>query len=171
MRQTALRLALGVLFLTLLLVGLVVTIPGRRGVFVGLYELAVGAVVVWALVRRLRSLDAEPDARSPFERRPEDVEEPAATADLDRIDRLVVLGAASSFDFHYRLRPLLRELASAKLHADHGIELDHEPERARRLLGDEVWRLVRRDRELENRAGPGLPPADLERLVTRLEAL
>ena len=171
MSRMLLRLGVTLGFLTLLLVVLVLTVPGRRGLFLGLYELAAGGVAILALIRQFRLLEPYRSRRSPFERASEEPEPSGAIPDLDRIDRLVVLGSANSFDLHYRLRPLLRELASARLHAQHGVDLDRDPRRARRLLGDELWEVVRADLELTNRFGPGVPPATLERLVARLETL
>ena len=109
--------------------------------------------------------------RSPFERDPEKPEEPQPIAELDRIDRLVVLGAANEFDLHYRLRPLLRDLAADRLSAGHGVSLDGQPERAQQLLGEELWELVRADREVGRRSGPGVAPAALAGFVDRLEKL
>jgi hypothetical protein len=109
--------------------------------------------------------------RSPFERDPEKPEEPRPIAELDRIDRLVVLGAANEFDLHYRLRPLLRQIAAERLYGLRGVDLDGDPERAKALLGDELWEVVRPDRKVGRRAGPGLPAAELAGHVARLEQL
>ena len=109
--------------------------------------------------------------RSPFERAREKPGRPQAIAELDRIDRLVVLGAANEFDLHYRLRPLLRQIAGERLYGRYGLELDRDPERARALLGDGLWELVRSEREVGRRSGPGLPAADLAEHVALLEQL
>jgi hypothetical protein len=109
--------------------------------------------------------------RSPFERDPEKPEEPQPIAELDRIDRLVVLGGANEFDLHYRLRPLLRQIATERLHDLYGLDLDREPERARALLGEELWAVVRPDREVGRRSWPGLPAVELAGHVARLEQL
>jgi hypothetical protein len=171
MKATLIRVAGGALFATMLLVGLMLAFPVRRATFVGAYELVIGAIAVGALLGSFRTLRPDPWARSPFDRRREQPAGRAAIDQLTRIDRLVALGCSSAFDLHYRLRPLLRELTSERLHASHGVDLDREPDRARPLLGDELWSVVRRDRELDHRYGPGLPTAELASIVERLEAL
>jgi hypothetical protein len=109
--------------------------------------------------------------RSPFERAPEKPEEPQPIPELDRIGRLVVLGGANEFDLHYRLRPLLRQISAERLQDHYGVDLDREPERAKALLGDGLWEVVRPDRQVGRRRGPGLPPAELAGHVARLEEL
>src|SRR5438876_11950527 len=109
--------------------------------------------------------------RSPFERDPEKPEEPQPIAELDRIDRTVVLGAANEFDFHYRLRPLLRQIAAERLYGLRVVDPDRDPERAKPLLVERLWEFVRPDREVVRRAGPGLPAADLVGPGARVEQL
>ena len=123
------------------------------------------------IVGSFRTLEPEIWMRSPFEREAEKPERPPPLAELERIDRLVVLGTANEFDLHYRLRPLLRQLAADRLFARHGVDLDRSPERARPLLGDELWALVRADRTVGRRTGPGVPSAELADYVDRLERL
>jgi hypothetical protein len=171
MKATLIRVAGGALFTTLLLVALMLAFPGRRATFVGAYELVIGAIAVGALLGSLRTLRPEPWARSPFDRGRDKPAGPASIDQLTRIDRLVVLGCSSAFDLHYRLRPLLRELTAERLHASHGVDLDRQPDRARPLLGDELWSVVRADRQLDHRYGPGLPTPELADIVERLEAL
>lgn len=171
MRGMLLRVGATVASATLILAVLVVAIPSRRGLFAAIYVLFLGAIAAGTLVGSFRTLDPEPWARSPFERNPEKPEQPPPIVELDRIDRLVVLGAANEFDLHYRLRPLLRQLAGDRLYGHYGVELDRDRERARQLLGDELWQVVSPEREVGRRTGPGLPPAELAAHVERLEAL
>jgi hypothetical protein len=167
----ALRVGAAVFFATAVLLALVLGFPGSRRAFVGAYELVLGGVGLVVLVASFQRLRPRPWERSPFERRPEKPERPLAAGELERIDRLVVLGSSNAFDLHFRLRPLLRDLARERLYASYGVELDRNPERAQPLLGDELWELVRPDREVGRRDGPGLGPERLERLVGKLEAL
>jgi len=156
---------------TAILLTLVVLVPSRRSLFVGVYELVLAAIAVGNLLGSFRTFEPQAWIRSPFERDAEKPEQPQPIAELDRIDRLVVLGAANEFDLHYRLRPLLRQVAAERLYGLHGVDLDRDPERARPLLGDELWEVVRPDRQVGRRAGPGLPPAELVEHVARLEQL
>jgi hypothetical protein len=96
---------------------------------------------------------------------------PALPADLGAITELVVSARSSPADAHRRLRPLLREIAAVRL-ARRGIGLDRDPLQARELLGQELWELVRADRELPaGRVAPALTPAELAALTDRLEAV
>ena len=67
--------------------------------------------------------------------------------ELERMEREVSLGLATAFDLHYRLRPRLRGVAAELLAARRGIELDSNPDAARRALGDDTWEIVRGDLE------------------------
>jgi hypothetical protein len=171
MKGKALRIGAGVVFATAVLMALVAVVPSRRTLFVGIYLLVLAASAVGTLVGSFRPLAPAPWMRSPFERDPETPEPPAPIAELERIDRLVVLGAANEFDLHYRLRPLLRQLAADRLHSRHGVDLDRAPHRAEPLLGDELWALVRPDREVGRRTAPGVDAARLADHVDRLERL
>jgi hypothetical protein len=166
-----LRISVGVVLLTAVLLALVVAVPSKRALFVGIYELVLAAIAISAFVSSFRTLEPKAWMRSPFERDPPRPEEPPTIAELDRFDRLVVLGTGNEFDLHYRLRPLLRQLASDRLYARHGIELDRDPERAGALLGDELAALLSPDRKLGRRSASGIDPAELARDVDRLEQL
>ena len=91
---------------------------------------------------------------------------------LESIARALDLAEASSFDLHNVLRPIIREIAAARL-ARHGVSLDRQPERARALLGAQTWELVRPDREVPaGRSGRGGCSRDeLRAIVASLEAI
>jgi hypothetical protein len=165
------RTAVGLALLTTLLLVLVVLFPSRRTLLIEIYELVLGAIAVGTLVSTFRTLEPQAWLRSPFERGPEKPEPTPPIPELDRIDRLVVLGTGNEFDLHYRLRPLLRQLAADRLYARDGIDLDREPERAREQLGDELWALVDPDRKLGRRTALGIDSAELTRDVERLETM
>ena len=96
---------------------------------------------------------------------------PDRPADLVRLERLVVTGRSTAGDVHLRLRPVLKEVAAARLRP-HGVRLEHDPQDARALLGDELWEIVRHDRPWpsEPRA-PGLAWEELSSVIARLEQL
>ena len=53
-----------------------------------------------------------------------------------------------------------------------GIDLERSPDRARRLLGPDVWELIRPDRPPpEDRTARGIALADVERAVDALERI
>lgn len=121
----------------------------------------VGALVLAALVPRV---SRRPRARGGRY----SVSRPAA---LQRIERVVGAGRQSAGDVQVRVRPLLREIADPLLRRE-GVRLDSEPQRARALLGEELWEVVRPDRPRpQDRRAPGLTLSELERLVQKLERL
>jgi hypothetical protein len=90
---------------------------------------------------------------------------------LDRAENIVAISIASAGDAHFRLRPILREIADAALH-NRGIDLDRDPDAARRALGDEGYELVRADRRRPaDSFAPGIDPEALDRVLSRLEEL
>src|SRR4051812_34327499 len=90
---------------------------------------------------------------------------------LLRIERIVERSAESGLTAHTQLRPLLAEVAAARL-ARRGVELSRDHDAARRLLGSQVWELVRPDRpQPPDRRGPGVAARELEALLDRLESL
>jgi hypothetical protein len=95
--------------------------------------------------------------------------QPPSLLHLERLSRLATATAA---DVHFRLRPLLRELAAARLQLQWGIELDRDADEARRLLGEDLYAVVRPDREPPvDRFGPGMPVEQLAAFVRRLESM
>jgi hypothetical protein len=94
--------------------------------------------------------------------------QPARVAELDRLEREIYMGAARGFDLHYRLRPVVREIAAGRLER-RGLELDSGSAAVRAALGDELWELVRPDLEAprdRQALGPGI-----DYVRTRIEEL
>jgi hypothetical protein len=168
----AFRLGRFPVFLTVVLIVTLVSLPGRSEVVVRIYVLLLAAFVLANLLARLRT-SLPQRATSPVDaaltRRPR----PALRVpELERIEREVTLGQTTSFDLHFRLRPTLRRIAYELLRARRGIDLDAEPESARRALGDETWDLVRVDREPpHDRFAKGIDLESLRHVVVSLEAL
>ncbi len=92
-------------------------------------------------------------------------------AQLVRLERIVEWSGSNGLDAHTRLRPVLVEIAEARL-ARRGLRLDRDAADARRLLGPKAWELVRPDRQAPpGRDTPGIAPRDLEEILDALEAL
>ena len=90
---------------------------------------------------------------------------------LESVARALDLAEVSSFDLHNVLRPIVREVAAARL-ARHGVSLDRQPERARVLLGAQAWELVRPEREAPaGRGRGGCSRDELREIVGALEAI
>ena len=172
MTRAALRVLEALAIPTLALLIVAALVPGRLALATHIWLLLVCGIALAAVLRAL--LRAYPPApRSPLE---DALERSMPTEErlpsLARLEREVTLGASSSYDLHYRLRPTLRETAAGLLAVRRGIALDTEPARARAALGDATWQLVRPDREPpDDRLARGLTEAELRELVESLEAL
>jgi hypothetical protein len=170
--KRALQIARFPLFLTVVLAIVLLALPGRAELAVRIYVLVLAAVGLGHLLAGLRA--ALPPHRpsafdAAFAKRPRRAQR---IPELERMEREVSLGLATAFDLHYRLRPRLRGVAAELLAARRGIELDSNPDAARRALGDDTWEIVRGDREPpRERFAPGLDIASLRVAVERLEAL
>ncbi len=94
-----------------------------------------------------------------------------AAPGLREMERMVVFGQASAYDFESRLRPHLVAIAEHRL-APHGLTLASAPERVSALLGADTWDLVRPDyAPLGDRRRYGIPWNHLLRAVEGLDAL
>jgi hypothetical protein len=134
---------------------------------VALYVLALAALAAAGLVVRVAEAlpSDQPTGRTPPRRPSERV------VQLESLVRTLELAEASSFDLHNRLRPIVREIAAARL-ARRGVALDRQPERARDILGARTWELVRPDREGPvGRLDRGWSRAELREVVEALEAV
>jgi hypothetical protein len=120
-------------------------------------------VSVAALAARL------PAAKRPPAPRPR---APSASvpSQLLRIERIVRRSGESGLAAHTLLRPVLSEIAEARL-ARRGVQLSRDHDEARRLLGREAWELVRPDRPPPPDRAPGVAPRELEAVLDTLEAL
>ena len=169
MRSIAIRFVLALVpLLAFGAVAWVVLVPWRSAVIEALV-LLVGWLAVVAFVRV--ALHPHEVRESAFERalrprppRREQIES------LTSVERRVVLATAAAVHVHFRLRPILREIASARL-AARGVDLDGDAAAARAILGERLWELVRPDRERPpDSFAPGIPLAELEAYTATLEA-
>ena len=172
MTRPALRFASLAVAPTAGLLAAVLLAPDRAQLAVHVYLLVLTGIALVALVAAIRRAYPE-RGPSPFElalrRRPARHER---LAELARLEREVALASANAFDLHYRLRPVVSEVAGGLLAARRGIDLDSRPEAARAALGEDAWELARGDRPPPaDRSGPGFAPERLRAVVTALEAL
>ncbi len=133
---------------------------------VAAYELVLAVIAVIALVT-LR-------ATSPTDRRPipSVIRSRAVPPQLERLERIVRFGTSTAIDADRRLYRVLREQAAELLLSRHGVDLDSEPDQARRLLGDEAWERIRPDRApVKDRMGPGAELSEVEMVVAAVEGL
>lgn len=147
------------------LVVCLLVLPGDRSRALDVYLLFLGAVVMLVLARMTSGhkgwKPVPPKADQPSE---------ARLPELARIEREVVLATGSGFDRQMRIGPLLRDIARHRLWTRRGVDLDEQPERARELLGQEIWGLLRAGRpEPNSRYAPGADLAELRQIIEKIE--
>ena len=146
-----------------------VFLPGRRELALDLFLLLIAAGAILALVRALSAVAPRAPVRR-YGLRP--ARSTQRLAELDRTERAVLLSASTTFDTHYRLRPILREIAAQRLATRRGLSLDSDLEESRALVGETTWELVRPDREPpELRFAPGITAPQLREVVAVLERI
>ena len=152
---------------TAALVFVIAFAPGRLELAVRVYALAACAVALgFGIVWLHRVYPPTSPLRDRSQARP-DRARPTA---LTRLENEVVLGVAKAFDLHRRLAPRLRSLAQGLLASRRGVSLDAQPTRARAILGEETWEVVRPDRPVpSDRRAPGIPRKSLVSVVESLE--
>ncbi len=143
--------------------------PGDSNLAAEAYVLLVGALGMALLAQIVARLFPVTPSRIQALSRPRRKERRLAS--LERIERELEMATQSAFDTHYRLRPLLRELAQTRL-ARRGVDLDAPGSRAEELLGPDTWAIVRPDlvRPAEHHAA-GASLATVNRAVEALEGL
>jgi hypothetical protein len=143
-------------------------LPGRRELALDLFLLLIAAGAIVALVGALAGLAP----RAPARRVSQPPRVPQRLAELDRTERAVLLSASTAFDLHYRLRPILREIAGQRLSTRRGLGLDTDTEASRAVVGETTWELVRPDREPpELRFARGIAAPQLREVVAVLERI
>jgi hypothetical protein len=147
------------------------TVAGLRTVFLDAYLLAIGGVLLLALVRATRAQEssAKPSqlerALDAMRRMPAPDRKLALVRDLE-------LSTVNAFHLHVRVRPLLCEIAAHRLLRRYGVDLEAEPIRARELVGIAAWELVRPDRPPPaDRLAAGQPVSQVREVVAELEAI
>jgi hypothetical protein len=145
--------------------------PGRHELELDVYVLVLGVLGVLTLLPvlgRLAPPEGESRLESALEREPAEL---PRIAELERLERELSLGAARAFDLHYRVRPIIREVAAARLER-RGLRLDSEDPVVRERLGDRLFELIGPDRSPptdRQTAGPGVE--ELRQTIERLERL
>ena len=172
MSERAIRLAQFPLFCTFVLIALLIALPGRAELVLNVYWLVLAAFALAVLVGLVRQAHPVPKSstfdlglkRAPRSKR--------ALAELEQLEREVILATSTAFDVHLRFRPRLRRIAAYLLASRRGVDLDSSPERARELLGDQTWELVRPERPApKERHARGLLRTELREIVGTLERL
>jgi hypothetical protein len=142
--------------------------PGTWRLALDVYVLFLGALLLAGMVRLTGSRGALETSELELALRGRPAKD-ERIGELARLEREVSMSRQTAFDAHYRLRPILREIARYRL-ARRGVDLDAPGGSAERLLGPEAWALVRPDlpRPLDHMA-PGVPLEVVERTIAALE--
>jgi len=170
------RLLAGVLLgTTIAAAGLIVARvvePGRKALELDVFVLAVGAMIVLAAVLATRQAYPVGEGSALAEALEDEPRQPVRPPELERTERLLTMAATTAFDLHFRLRPILRDVAEQRLADRQGLRLDSGDPRVEEALGEELWELVRPDREAPTRRFvPGLERAGIRRVIERLERI
>jgi hypothetical protein len=170
--RTALRLAPPLLGSTIVLVVLLAVRPLPTARSLAIWVVLLTSIALYELVRGLRR-DEFPKPTPVFDRAVLARRSPApAPSVFASMERELTLATGSADHAHRRFLPLLRMAAAARLATRHGVELDRQPDVARRLLGEQAWELLRPDRpEPADRFGPGPRREEIAAVIGRLEEL
>jgi hypothetical protein len=126
---------------------------------------AFGAVISLLTVR---DLAAGAVVRVHGERREDDS---PPVEQLREVARALAAAQQSEFGVDRELRPLFRPIAAVRL-ARRGVDIDRHREEACLILGEELWGLVRVDRDRgANRVEGGISAVRLRAMIERLEAI
>jgi hypothetical protein len=90
---------------------------------------------------------------------------------LRQLERRLELATRDSADFDWSLRPMLAQLAADRLNHRHGILFMTQPVRAREIVGEELWEIMRPP---ENQTGTPTRPISRQRvdeLVSQIERI
>ena len=136
MRQAVVRWIGFAVLATIALLAARMIWPGRQELELDIFVLVLGTfglIVLASEVRRMAPDADESLLEAALEPEPPEVQ---PIAELHRLDRELTMGSTRSFDLHYRLRPVLREIAAARLER-RGMSLDSgTPDGARGARGE-----------------------------------
>jgi hypothetical protein len=163
---------LGASLATAALIVVRVVLPGWQELELDVYVLTVGAMALLAAILATRRAFPVEQSSGLVEAMAREPRSPARPPDLERTERMLSMASTTAFDLHFRLRPVLREVAEQRLADRRGLRLDSGDPRVEEACGEDLWEVVRPDREApDHRFLPGLPPAALHRVVERLERI
>jgi len=95
------------------------------------------------------------------------------TAQFEKIERALVAASWNESHLYQSMRPLVREILTARLRGNHRVDLERSPDRAHAVVGDGyAWSLARPEREPPlGPGGRGWSRGELDSLLDELEAV
>ena len=103
--------------------------------------LALGApIVIGTLIQlvRLGVADTPPPLRTP----PPPAAVPEYFMRLRQLERRLEVAADDPADYEWSIRPMLAQLAADRLVYRHGIRYQTQPDRARQIVGEQLWEIM-----------------------------
>lgn len=157
---------------TAALVTVIILTPRALPLALQAYLLLLAALSLWLLVRVMSgSYRPATDERFQEALAPPAVP-PLQPEELLELGRVIRFSTRSATDLHFRLRPILREVAAHRLYTRRDIALDDTPAKARAVLGDEAWELLRCDRPSPaDRQARGADRALLAKIIRAIEEI
>jgi hypothetical protein len=145
--------------------------PGRQELELDVFVLGLGTLALIVLASEVRRIAPSADESLLEEALEPEPPEVRTIPELQRLERELTMGSTRAFDLHFRVRPVLREIAAARLER-RGMALDSGSPSVQAALGDQLWELTAPDREPpDDRLAPGLGLEELDRTIARLERL
>jgi hypothetical protein len=130
-RGAALGLGIGIV---LELIGLLIHAATSPVLLLGL------PVAVLALLQLVRA--SIHDTPPPEPVREQRVVQPEYFMRLRQLERRLEGACRDPSKFEWSLRPFLADLAAARLSSKHGINCQHEPAKARAVVGEQLWQIM-----------------------------
>ncbi len=118
------------------------SLEGHRNLAVNIWLLTIGGLVMWTCLRAVAAALPTSTASAFDSVRVRDAEPPSKLDGVVAIEGAIIDSEWSPGGVEYRLRPLLRKIAAARLMERNQVDLETEPVAAHRLLGDELWALI-----------------------------
>ena len=132
--------------------------------------LVLGVVAAWKVLGRSAAVTASTPERFELELRQPLVPATEITG-LRTVETDLRMSTASAFGLEFRLKPMLRDLASWRLSRNHGIDLAAAPDAARQVLGEPLWDLIRPAEAFPEFREAGAPLEDVQAGLDRLERI
>jgi hypothetical protein len=167
--RSALQLAFPIVFVGLGVLVVLLATPLDAWLVLEWYVVYVVLILLVALVRATAGSLGISAFELALRRRRDRLPRPES---LERLESQVHLATATAADYHFKLRPLVAEVAAVRLRDRLGVDPGRQPGRAKQILGAEAWELARSDLDPPaDRHGPGVPLAELTRAVAAIERI
>lgn len=145
-RRTAEWAVTLVLLATIALFGVAVWAPNNLNAATLVYLLLVAVIAIWFPIRLLILVHPAASDRAFVQELRRQERRAVRPEAVQALVRQLTFAGSSADDLHYRLRPMLREIAARRLATHRNIALDGQPDRAAAILGPLAWSLLRADR-------------------------